>query len=1143
MGSNSKGQLCLGDSVDQVMIPERIPAVGRIVDVAIGGEHTLLLDEFGNVYGCGSNSVGQLGLGMTSKKTSVPTMIDGLPFATSISAGHSHSLFTAEDGIYFTGSNQFGQLCADTDGQDLFSPTSIEDIDIENVISFEAIKSSSFVLYADGSVNSCGKNKDGQLGDGTNLNQLLAEVELDGHIVRLVGVGPSAESVFFVTQDGDSERVWGTGLNDRGQLGTGDQENTNIPTAVKFQEQVVLEVLSASGDHTVALGFVSGTFPPTESDATYPPTASPTTNTPTISPTEEVTSPSPTVTSPSPTYTPTTSMPTREGQDLFLWGAPEAVGQEDTDDVLTPLWVDEDAVSATAGSRYSMIVLSDGTALSAGYVDSLNDYQGHLGLLSQEVVQGVNEFTVISQVYDTETDTLALFAPLFDRAFAGVENTPDSGIIHSVLLDRQGQAWAMGSNNNGQLCLGDNEDRMIPQKILTAGRIVDVAIGGEHTLLLDDSGNVYGCGSNAVGQLGLGEGLIDSPTPTLLDGLNSVSSISAGHSHSIFTADDGIYFTGSNEFGQLCTDAGGNNIYTPSTLNVDERVATSAEAIKESTFILYEDGSVNGCGRNNFGQLGDGTTDDQAIMTVEVNDRVVRLLGSGPSAQSMFFVTDEELVWGTGLNNRGQVGVGDKENRDLPTRVKFGTGVLLESISAGQDHTLALGVITGTAPPTESGTTYMPTISPNVEPSPTQSPTFFVDPPTQSPTYSSTVSNKPTNLLPTTYNPTYNPTTFGATELYYWGAPESSGESSPEDITIPLAADKLVTDVSSGSHYSIVVLPDGTAESAGSVDSLDNYHGHLGVRGGDISVGDNPFQTITSVFDAENDLVLDAPFFEKAFAGAEDMSSPGSIHSLLIDQDGQAWVTGSNSKGQLCVGDFDDRLIPQKVPIDGSIVHAAIGSEHTLLLLDDGSVYGCGSNEAGQLGLGDNVQEANIPTFIDGLGTIESLSAGLEFSLFKADDALYVTGRNLFGQLCDEGTVGTDVTTPLGITGLDVASVSTFEAVKSSSFILFKDGSVGACGRNNFGQLGDGTNDDRVRTVIEPLPNDVPIRVLGVGPSSESVFFVDGDGVTHATGLNDRGQLGVGDSVNRNRLTVVDFGFNQNPAQKISASGDHTLSR
>ena len=128
-------------------------------------------------------------------------------------------------------------------------------------------------------------------------------------------------------------------------------------------------------------------------------------------------------------------------------------------------------------------------------------------------------------------------------------------------------------------------------------------------------------------------------------------------------------------------------------------MAVSFKAIREFSFILYEDGSVTGCGRNDLGQLGDGTDQDQYIATVELDDRVARLLGTGPAAHSAFFVTTDELVYGTGSNDRGQLGVDDTEDRNVPTRVMFGVEVLLVSTSAGEDHTLAIGAITGTTPP------------------------------------------------------------------------------------------------------------------------------------------------------------------------------------------------------------------------------------------------------------------------------------------------------------------------------------------------------------------------------------------------------------------------------------------------------------
>ena len=219
------------------------------------------------------------------------------------------------------------------------------------------------------------------------------------------------------------------------------------------------------------------------------------------------------------------------------------------------------------------------------------------------------------------------------------------------------------------------------------------------------------------------------------------------------------------------------------------------------------------------------------------------------------------------------------------------------------------------------------------------------------------------------------------------------------EVTSPISGDEEVIAIAAGSKYSIVLLADGTAQAAGFINTIDDYHGHLGLRGSDVLQGENQFQTISSVFDAENNIVIDAPPFEMVFAGADQISSPGSIHSLLIDNEGQVWATGSNSKGELCLGDFDDRLIPTKIPLTGRIVSAAIGGEHTLLLHEDGTVYGCGSNEVGQIGLGSSVSAASDPTIIDGLGFVGSVSAGMGFSLFLSSDGLFVTGNNFYGQL------------------------------------------------------------------------------------------------------------------------------------------------
>lgn len=131
----------------------------------------------------------------------------------------------------------------------------------------------------------------------------------------------------------------------------------------------------------------------------------------------------------------------------------------------------------------------------------------------------------------------------------------------------------------------------------------------------------------------------------------------------------------------------------------------------------------------------------------------------------------------------------------------------------------------------------------------------------------------------------------------------------------------------------------GVAYSSGFVEDMDSYHGHLGLRPEDMSSGMNEFTEVTRVFDDAQGGVTDPPVFEKVFAGVESSLGNASIHTIFLDRRGRVWATGSNSKGQLCLNDDVDRLIPELIPFEGSrIVDVAIGGEHTLLLDEFGNV-------------------------------------------------------------------------------------------------------------------------------------------------------------------------------------------------------------
>lgn len=794
--------------------------------------------------------------------------------------------------------------------------------------------------------------------------------------------------------------------------------------------------------------------------------------------------------SPWPTVSPTTAAPTSHftsrptweppvtKPDVFFWGASEAFGGEGDDESTHPIKMDKTITDTAAGPGYSMILVDDGTVQAAGYIDSLPNYRGHLGLPLEDLTEGANSFQNISKVDDTTTGSV-IEAPRFHKIYAGADQL-SVGAMHSLLIDDEGVVWTMGSNSKGQLCLGDFEDRMIPTKVPMSGRIVSAAIGGQHTLLLHEQGFLFGCGSNENGQIGQGNSTINSSDPSTIYLPEPAETISSGLSHSLILTKKKIFVMGENDYGQLCASSHGKSVFYPSELtlfsNFARRDITSFSSIQSSSYLLFLDGSIVACGRNDFGQLGDGTYTDK-ISTGTLFLAPIRRLGVGPSSQSAFFIGYNNNAYATGLNDRGQLGSGDTENRDYMSKVTFKDNIYVERISAASDHAV-------------SGSISLTTLK----------------------------------------------------KLFYWGNPDSFGNSGASvDTSIPMQTGNIAADVSAGSSYSLILLQDGIAQSAGFVDSIEQYHGHLGLPIDDVIEGPNQLQTISQVYDTTNDIITTAPTFTRVYAGSDDLS-PGAMHSLFIDEFGQVWTTGSNAKGQLCLGDNVDRMIPTKVPVTGRITKAAIGGQHTLLLDENGFVFVCGSNERGQIGLGENITEVNTLTLLD-LVFVESISAGLDFSLIMSPyNGFVVTGSNSYGQLCaNSGGETVFSLAQLSIENglLKTWDVKSFEASKSSSYLLLNNGATIACGRNNAGQLGDGTNVDKISVYIT-LP--AFIRGIGVGPSSESAFFIGNDGNTYAVGLNDNGQLGLGDTINRNNLTLVDFD-EATSVEQISPSGNHVLCR
>jgi len=129
-----------------------------------------------------------------------------------------------------------------------------------------------------------------------------------------------------------------------------------------------------------------------------------------------------------------------------------------------------------------------------------------------------------------------------------------AGKTHSLVLTESGEVYAWGDNDDGQLGLGDREERLTPTKVEGLPKVKAIAAGGAHSLALTESGEVYAWGWNREGQLGLGE-MGDWKvrlTPTKVEGLPKVKAIAAGGGYSLALTESGeVYAWGNNAIGQL----------------------------------------------------------------------------------------------------------------------------------------------------------------------------------------------------------------------------------------------------------------------------------------------------------------------------------------------------------------------------------------------------------------------------------------------------------------------------------------------------------------------------------------------------------------------------------------------------------------
>ncbi|XP_039664681.1 secretion-regulating guanine nucleotide exchange factor isoform X3 [Perca fluviatilis] len=224
-GQNHRGQLGLGHNVDISTLQLCRSLTQRVTTVACGWDFTLLLSDCGRVLACGSNAFGQLGVGQTVTHCADLLVVESLKEPVlSVAAGLRHSLAVTVSGcIYQWGSGLFNHAKRALSPRPVPShlsstvPSLVPGLDHKTSRMVTAGSAHCVCLTGDGDLFLWGSNKHGQL---TTAQPFLSSPTL---VKRSLLGGEKVIRVWsgwtHIVAQTESGRVFTWGRGDYGQLG------------------------------------------------------------------------------------------------------------------------------------------------------------------------------------------------------------------------------------------------------------------------------------------------------------------------------------------------------------------------------------------------------------------------------------------------------------------------------------------------------------------------------------------------------------------------------------------------------------------------------------------------------------------------------------------------------------------------------------------------------------------------------------------------------------------------------------------------------------------------------------------------------------------------------------------------------------
>lgn len=269
----------------------------------------------------------------------------------------------------------------------------------------------------------------------------------------------------------------------------------------------------------------------------------------------------------------------------------------------------------------------------------------------------------------------------------------------------------------------------------------------------------------------------------------------------------------------------------------------------------------------------------------------------------------------------------------------------------------------------------------------------------------------------------------------------------------------------------------------------------------------------------------------------------GGLHNLGLTADGHVWSWGCNDDGPL--GRADTMSTEVRRVTEGGIdkeriTAIAAGDCHSLALDAKGRVWFWGAYKGreghmqhdGEGGDKVNAVPSRLPDFSRRYGKVVRIASGLNHSV-----AITTRGVALAWGMGEAGQLGKEVVTAFlrgqrhnrallvpnpvyaweeGVKQIKSTAVKWARAWGAgfSTYLEDTEGRVWVCGLNNYGQLGVGDQENRMQPTLLPTPRgegEKPLhgRLAAVAGGQHCALMLSSEGAVYAMGRGDSGQLGL----------------------------------